>query len=136
MREFTLPSNGDLMTAIAEEITTTELQPIATLISGVVDLGDGRGFLRTEMFEEFKGTGNMELRLRRDLAEKRLFPAIDPVPSGTRREDLLMDPAEHAAVVSLRRALAALDSQHALELLLEKTTAPNAQLLRQVSAAK
>jgi len=56
------------------------------------------------LFEEFKGTGNMELRLRRDLAEKRLFPAIDAVPSGTRREDLLMDPAEHAAVVSLRRA--------------------------------
>jgi hypothetical protein len=47
-----------------------------------------------------------------------------------------MDPAEHAAVVSLRRALASLDSQHALELLLEKTAAPNAQFLRQVSAAR
>ena len=46
-----------------------------------------------------------------------------------------MDPAEHAAVVSLRRALAALDSQHALELLLDKTTAPNEQFLRQISAA-
>jgi transcription termination factor Rho len=65
-----------------------------------------------------------------------MFPAIDPVPSGTRREDLLMDPAEHAAVVSLRRALAALDSQHALELLLDKTAAPNEQFLRQVSAAR
>ena len=42
------------------------------------------------LFEEFKGTGNMELRLRRELAEKRIFPAIDPVPSGTRRDDLLM----------------------------------------------
>jgi transcription termination factor Rho len=47
-----------------------------------------------------------------------------------------MDPAEHAAVVSLRRALAALDSQRALELLLDKTTAPNAQFLRQVSATR
>jgi transcription termination factor Rho len=84
------------------------------------------------LFEEFKGTGNMELRLRRDLAEKRLFPAIDPVPSGTRREDLLRDPAEQAAVVSLRRALAALDSQHALELLLEKTAEPNARFLQQI----
>jgi transcription termination factor Rho len=78
----------------------------------------------------------MELRLRRDLAEKRLFPAIDPVPSGTRREELLMNPEEHAAVVSLRRALAALDSQHALELLLDKTGAPNKQFLQQVSAAR
>jgi transcription termination factor Rho len=84
------------------------------------------------LFEEFKGTGNMELRLRRDLAEKRLFPAIDAVPSGTRREDLLLDPAEHAAVISLRRALAALDPQHALELLLEKTTGPNEKFLRQI----
>ena len=84
------------------------------------------------LFEEFKGTGNMELRLRRDLAEKRMFPAIDPVPSGTRRDDLLHDPAEHAAVISLRRALAALDPQHALELLLEKTTLPNSELLSQV----
>ena len=87
------------------------------------------------LFEEFKGTGNMELRLRRDLAEKRLFPAIDPVPSGTRREELLMGPAEHAAVVSLRRALAALDPQHALELLLDKTSLPNEKFLREIRHA-
>ncbi len=94
---------------------------LTILSTALIDTGS---LLDNVLFEEFKGTGNMELRLRRDLAEKRLFPAIDPVPSGTRREDLLMDPAEHAAVVSLRRALAALDSQHALELLLDKTTAP------------
>jgi len=105
-----------------------------TILSTVlVDTGSQ---LDSVLFEEFKGTGNMELRLRRDLAEKRLFPAIDPVPSGTRREELLMAPAEYAAVVSLRRALAALDSQHALELLLDKTTAPNEQLLRQVAASR
>ena len=91
---------------------------LTILSTALIDTGSQ---LDNVLFEEFKGTGNMELRLRRDLAEKRLFPAIDPAPSGTRREDLLMDPAEHAAVVSLRRALAALDSQHALELLLEKT---------------
>lgn len=87
------------------------------------------------LYEEFKGTGNMELRLRRDLAEKRLFPAIDAVPSGTRREELLMAPAEHAGVVTLRRALAALDSQHALELLLDKTAFPNEAFLRQIAGS-
>jgi len=102
---------------------------LTILSSALIDTGSQ---LDNVLFEEFKGTGNMELRLRRDLAEKRIFPAIDPVPSGTRRDDLLMDPHEHAAVVSLRRALAGLDSQHALELLLDKTNVPNAQLLRQV----
>ena len=106
---------------------------LTILSTALIDTGSQ---LDNVLFEEFKGTGNMELRLRRDFAEKRMFPAIDPVPSGTRREDLLMDPAEHAAVISLRRALAALDSQHALELLLDKTAAPNEQFLRQVSAAK
>src|ERR1700761_6666052 len=105
-----------------------------TILSTVlIDTGSQ---LASVLFEEFKGTGNMELRLRRDLAEKRIFPAIDPAPSGTRREDLLMNTEEHAAVVSLRRALAALDSQHALELLIDKTAAPNEQFLRQVSAAR
>jgi transcription termination factor Rho len=106
---------------------------LTILSTALIDTGSQ---LDNVLFEEFKGTGNMELRLRRDLAEKRLFPAIDAVPSGTRREDLLMDSAEHAAVVSLRRALAALDSQHALELLLDKTAAPNEQFLRQVTAAR
>ena len=101
-----------------------------TILSTV--LVDTGSLMDNVLFEEFKGTGNMELRLRRDLAEKRLFPAIDAVPSGTRREDLLLDPAEHAAVISLRRALAALDPQHALELLLEKTTGPNEKFLRQI----
>jgi transcription termination factor Rho len=106
---------------------------LTILSTALIDTGSQ---LDNVLFEEFKGTGNMELRLRRDLAEKRMFPAIDPVPSGTRREDLLMDPAEHAAVISLRRALAALDPQHALELLFDKTVAPNEQFLRQVSAAR
>jgi transcription termination factor Rho len=88
-------------------------------------------------FEELKGTGNMELRLRRDLAEKRIYPAIDIGPSGTRRDDLLMSPEEHAAVDSLRRVLAGLDAQQALELLLGKTrdTASNPEFLRQVLAS-
>jgi transcription termination factor Rho len=85
-------------------------------------------------FEEFKGTGNMELRLRRDLAEKRIFPAIDVAPSGTRRDDLLIPAGERAAVDSLRRALAGLDAQQALELLLDKTrqTASNLEFLGEI----
>ncbi|QYJ05627.1 transcription termination factor Rho [Nocardioides panacisoli] len=72
------------------------------------------------IFEEFKGTGNMELRLRRDFAEKRLFPAIDAVASGTRREELLMSSDELQIVWKLRRVLSALDGQQALELLMGK----------------
>jgi transcription termination factor Rho len=106
---------------------------LTILSTALVDTGSQ---LDNVLFEEFKGTGNMELRLRRDLAEKRVFPAIDAAPSGTRRDDLLMDPAEHAAVVSLRRALASLDAQHALELLLDKTRQPNAELLRQIHTSR
>ena len=106
---------------------------LTILSTALIDTGSQ---LDNVLFEEFKGTGNMELRLRRDLAEKRMFPAIDPIPSGTRRDDLLMDPGEHAAVVSLRRALSSLDSQHALELLLDKTVIPNDRFLRQVHASR
>jgi transcription termination factor Rho len=106
---------------------------LTILSTALIDTGSQ---LDNVLFEEFKGTGNMELRLRRDLAEKRVFPAIDPAPSGTRRDDLLMDPAEHAAVVSLRRALASLDPQHALELLLDKTRQPNAEFLGQIQTSR
>jgi transcription termination factor Rho len=90
------------------------------------------------LFEEFKGTGNMELRLRRELAEKRIFPAIDTMPSGTRHDELLMRPDEYAAVGQLRRALGALDAQQALELLIAKTkdTASNLEFLTQVQRAR
>jgi transcription termination factor Rho len=85
-------------------------------------------------FEEFKGTGNSELRLRRDLAEKRIFPAIDVVPSSTRRDDLLMSPDERAVIGQLRRVLAELDPQRAIELLLDRTrtTSSNAEFLLQI----
>ncbi len=86
------------------------------------------------IFEEFKGTGNMEIRLRRDFADKRLFPAIDAVQSGTRREELLMSKEELAIVWKLRRVLSALDSQQALELLLGrlKKSQSNIEFLMQV----
>jgi len=86
------------------------------------------------IFEEFKGTGNMEIRLRRDFADKRLFPAIDAVQSGTRREELLMSKEELAIVWKLRRVLSGLESQQALELLLErlKKSHSNIEFLMQV----
>ncbi|HEU0213997.1 MAG TPA: transcription termination factor Rho [Jiangellaceae bacterium] len=86
------------------------------------------------IFEEFKGTGNMELRLRRDLADKRIFPAVDVDASGTRREEILVSREELAVMWQLRRVLSALDPQQAIELLLDKlkTTKSNIEFLMQV----
>jgi transcription termination factor Rho len=85
-------------------------------------------------FEELKGTGNMELRLDRSLADKRIFPAIDVIQSGTRREELLLPAAELTAVHGLRRALLGRESHTTLEVLLEKIkkTPNNAAFLQQI----
>jgi transcription termination factor Rho len=134
---------------LAGGVATSALQPPRKFLGAARNIEEGGSLtiLSTALvetgsrmddvfFEEFKGTGNMELRLRRDLAEKRLYPAIDVMPSGTRRDDLLLTPPEHAAVASLRRALAALDAQQALELLLGKTreTSSNLEFLHQIQA--
>ncbi|MFZ0161883.1 MAG: transcription termination factor Rho [Kineosporiaceae bacterium] len=86
------------------------------------------------IFEEFKGTGNMELRLSRNLADKRIFPAVDVNASGTRREEILMSKDELGIVWKLRRVMGALDAQQAIELLLDrvKGTKSNAEFLLQV----
>ncbi|MEN9706591.1 MAG: hypothetical protein RIS31_157 [Actinomycetota bacterium] len=86
------------------------------------------------IFEEFKGTGNMELRLSRQLADKRIFPAVDVNASGTRREEMLMNPDETKIIWKLRRALAGLEQQQALELVLGrlKETQSNVEFLMQV----
>ena len=83
------------------------------------------------IFEEFKGTGNMELRLSRQLAERRIFPAIDLNASGTRREELLFAPEELRIMWRLRRVLGTLDQQQGLELVLDKLkeTQSNAEFL-------
>ena len=87
------------------------------------------------IFEEFKGTGNMELKLDRKLAEKRTFPAVDVDASGTRKEEILMGGEELAIVWKLRRVLHALDQQQAIELLLDrmKQAKSNAEFLLQIS---
>ncbi|HYJ74047.1 MAG TPA: transcription termination factor Rho [Kineosporiaceae bacterium] len=86
------------------------------------------------IFEEFKGTGNMELRLSRQLADKRIFPAIDVNASGTRREEILMSKEELNIVWKLRRVMGALEPQQAIELLLDrvKQTRSNIEFLMQV----
>ncbi|GAA1426336.1 transcription termination factor Rho [Agrococcus citreus] len=87
------------------------------------------------IFEEFKGTGNMELRLSRQMADKRIFPAVDINASGTRREEMLMGVEETKVMWKLRRALAGLDTQQALELTLKqlKETQSNVEFLMKVS---
>nr|WP_232483268.1 transcription termination factor Rho [Brevibacterium yomogidense] len=86
------------------------------------------------IFEEFKGTGNMELRLSRHLADKRIFPAVDVNSSGTRREENLMRPEERKVMWQLRRLLSGLEQQQGIELLMSKLkeTSSNAEFLMQV----
>ncbi|MDN4479129.1 transcription termination factor Rho [Demequina sp. SYSU T00039] len=87
------------------------------------------------IFEEFKGTGNMELKLSRTLADRRIFPAVDVNASGTRREEILMGPDELKIHWKLRRVLTALEQQQAIELLLGrlKENKSNAEFLMQVA---
>ncbi len=86
------------------------------------------------IFEEFKGTGNMELRLSRQLADKRIFPAVDVNASGTRREEMLLGDEEVKVTWKLRRALAGLEPQQALEIVLGKLkeTSSNVEFLMQI----
>ncbi|MDN5756336.1 MAG: transcription termination factor Rho, partial [Micrococcaceae bacterium] len=87
------------------------------------------------IFEEFKGTGNMELRLSRQLADKRIFPAVDVRESSTRREENLLSPEEIKIMWRLRRVLSGLETQQALEVLTSKIreTQSNAEFLMLVS---
>ncbi|RFA20283.1 transcription termination factor Rho [Subtercola boreus] len=104
---------------------------LTILASALVETGSK---MDEVIFEEFKGTGNMELRLSRQLADKRIFPAVDVNASGTRREELLMGVDETKITWKLRRALAGLDQQQALEIVLGrlKDTTSNVEFLMQV----
>ncbi|QBJ97961.1 transcription termination factor Rho [Rhodococcus sp. ABRD24] len=89
----------------------------------------------TVIFEEFKGTGNAELKLDRKIAERRVFPAVDVNLSSTRKDELLMSPDEFAVVHKLRRVLSGLDSHQAIDLLVDrlKKSKSNIEFLMQVS---
>jgi transcription termination factor Rho len=90
------------------------------------------------IYEEFKGTGNMEIHLERKLANKRIYPAINIEDSGTRKEELLMEPAEAQRVWQVRSILGALDSNQKLELLIQKLkeTRTNAEFLRELQRVR
>ncbi len=111
---------------------------LTILATALVDTGSR---MDEVIYEEFKGTGNMELHLDRKLAERRLFPAIDVEKSGTRREELLMTPEELDASWLLRKVMASLGPVETLELLLErlsntKTNAELVELIRMSSFAE
>ncbi|GAA3065062.1 transcription termination factor Rho [Streptomyces glomeratus] len=104
---------------------------LTILATALVDTGSR---MDEVIFEEFKGTGNMELKLDRKLADKRIFPAVDVDASGTRKEEILLGAEELNVVWKLRRVLHALDQQQAIELLLDKMkqTKSNVEFLMQI----
>src|SRR2546430_684913 len=110
------PPSGGSLTVIATALVETE--------SRMDDI----------IFEEFKGTGNAELRLTRDLADRRIYPAVDIAASGTRREELLADAKTVEAKQKLRRALVGLPPEQAMQSLLQqmKRAATNAELLTSI----
>jgi transcription termination factor Rho len=138
------PAGGRIL---AGGVATTAIHPPRRFLGAARNIEDGGSLtilasalvetgsrMDEVFFEEFKGTGNMELRLRRDLADHRVFPAVDLAASGTRRDDLIVPPAELETVNRLRQVLAALGPQEGAELLIGKLrdTASNAEFLTQV----
>ncbi|GAA3568867.1 hypothetical protein GCM10022419_057110 [Nonomuraea rosea] len=106
---------------------------LTILATALVDTGSR---MDNNLYEEFKGTGNMELHLTRELAERRLFPAVDLEASGTRREEILLHPDERQVIWRLRRMLTSLDKQQGLEVLIGKlrSTSSNAAFLLEAGA--
>lgn len=102
---------------------------LTILASALIDTGSK---MDEVIFEEFKGTGNMELKLDRNLADRRIFPAIDPVASGTRKEELLLDPQEAPLIWAVRRILSNTNStERAMDMLIKslKQTETNQEFL-------
>ncbi len=105
---------------------------LTILATALVETGST---MDTVIFEEFKGTGNAELKLDRKIADKRVFPAVDIDASGTRKEEILLPPDELAVLIKLRRVLHALDAQAAIDLLIDrlKKTKTNVEFLMQIA---
>ncbi|WP_139653521.1 transcription termination factor Rho [Raoultibacter phocaeensis] len=110
---------------------------LTILASALIDTGSK---MDEVIFEEFKGTGNLELKLDRNLADRRIFPAIDPVASGTRKEDLLLEPQEAPLIWAVRRILANMNNtERAMDMLiksLKQTTTNQEFLLRTAKKAQ
>ncbi|MEV4178222.1 transcription termination factor Rho [Nonomuraea sp. NPDC049709] len=107
---------------------------LTIIATALVDTGSR---MDNSLYEEFKGTGNMELHLTRELAERRVFPAVDLDASGTRREEILLHEAERQVVWRLRRSLTTLEKQKGLQVLVDRlrSTSSNAAFLLEASAA-
>ena len=105
---------------------------LTIIASALVETGSAGD---TVIFEEFKGTGNAELRLDRKIADKRVYPAVDVDQSSTRKEEILLSPDELSVVIKLRRVLHALDSQQGIDLLLDRLrkTRTNIEFLMQIA---
>ena len=105
---------------------------LTIIASALVETGSAGD---TVIFEEFKGTGNAELRLDRKIADKRVFPAVDVDQSSTRKEEILLSPDELAVVIKLRRVLHSLDPQQGIDLLLDRLrkTRTNIEFLMQIA---
>ena len=105
---------------------------LTIIASALVETGSAGD---TVIFEEFKGTGNAELRLDRKIADKRVFPAVDVDQSSTRKEEILLSPDELSVVIKLRRVLHALDPQQGIDLLLDRLrkTRTNIEFLMQIA---
>ncbi len=105
---------------------------LTIIASALVETGSAGD---TVFFEEYKGTGNAELKLDRKIADKRVFPAVDVDQSSTRKEEILLSPDELAVTIKLRRVLHALESQQAIDLLLDrlKKTRTNFEFLMQIA---
>ncbi|HEY7222825.1 MAG TPA: transcription termination factor Rho, partial [Micromonosporaceae bacterium] len=105
---------------------------LTIIANALVETGS---MMDTVIFEEFKGTGNAELKLDRKIADKRVFPAVDIDASSTRKEEELLGPGEHTVLTRLRRALQPLDATQAVEQLLDhlRRTNSNAEFLATVA---
>ena len=108
---------------------------LTILASALVETGSK---MDDVIYEEFKGTGNMELVLDRKLSEKRMFPAVDIAKSGTRREDLLLTPQEQESVDTMRRALNGMRAEEAVDNILNMFTRTrnNEELMQLVKKTK
>ena len=102
------------------------------LATALVDTGSK---MDEVIYEEFKGTGNLEIVLDRKIVERRIFPAIDVNASGTRREEILLDPEEHKRISMTRRVLAECNAVEAMDMLVKKVAATksNAEFLMSVN---
>jgi transcription termination factor Rho len=146
-RAYNLTASGSGRT-LSGGIDTTALYPPKRLLGAARNIENGGSLtiiatalvetgsmMDSVIFEEFKGTGNAELKLDRKIADKRVFPAIDVEASGTRNEQALLTPAEYAIVTRLRRALLPLGASNAVEQLLDhlRRTGSNAEFLTTVA---